>query len=77
MIQHYHAPYILQKFQPHFTLLTNLPSSVVERQRVVDSVEQTYHEQVPSDSIELQSLFAMRRPQISRPWQIAKEVRVR
>lgn len=77
MIQHYHAPYILQRFQPHFTLLTGLPSSAAERQVVVESVEQAYREQVRSEFIELQSLFVMRRPLNTRPWQIARELRVR
>ena len=75
MIQRYHAPYILQKFQPHFTLLTNLPDSVKERKEIVDSLKQVYSQQISQNHIELRSLFVMRRPQLARPWQIAKELR--
>jgi hypothetical protein len=76
MIQHYHAPYILQKFQPHFTLLTNLPALPAERQKIIDEVERIYHEGVPQSQIELRSIFIMRRPQLTRPWQIAKELSI-
>lgn len=75
MIQRYHVPYILQRFQPHFTLLTNLPASLVERQKVIDSIEQAYSQQITQSHIELRNVFIMRRPQLARPWQIAKELR--
>jgi hypothetical protein len=74
MIQHYHAPYILQKFQPHFTLLTKLPAIPAERQKIIDEIERMYHEQVTQSQIDLQSLFVLRRPQPARPWQIFKEI---
>ncbi|MBI5954912.1 MAG: hypothetical protein HY865_24900 [Chloroflexi bacterium] len=74
MIQHYHAPYILQKFQPHFTLLTNLPAVPAERKKILDEIERMYYEQVSQSHIELQSIFVLRRPQLARPWQIAKEI---
>lgn len=74
MVQKYHAPYILQKFQPHFTLLSNLPASSAERQAVIEEVEKAYLEQVPQKQVKFRSVFVMRRPQLTRPWQIAKEL---
>lgn len=76
MIKHYHAPYILQKYQPHFTLLTNLPAPATERRKILDAVEQAFQQQVPQNHIELRSLYIMRRPQLARPWQIAKELSI-
>ena len=76
MTQRYHAPYILQKFQPHFTLLSNLPSAPEERQKVIEEVGKAYEEQIQQKQVEFRSLFIMRRPQRTRPWQIAKELRI-
>jgi len=75
MIQKYHAPYILQKFQPHFTLLNNIPASPIERRQVLDDVERAFGEQVLQNHVEIHSLTVMGRPQLTRPWQIAKELR--
>jgi hypothetical protein len=74
MIQHYHAPYILGKFQPHFTLLTALPAEASERRKTLDQLGQMYEERVPDEEIELRELYLMRRPQMNRPWQIAREL---
>jgi hypothetical protein len=74
MIQHYHAPYVLGRFQPHFTLLTALPAEEHEREKVLEQLCQAYEEQVPAGEIELCELYLMRRPQMNRPWQIAREL---
>jgi hypothetical protein len=74
MIQHYHAPYVLSSFRPHFTLLTNLPAEDAGRRKLLEQLRQMYEERVPEQEIELHELYLMRRPQPNRPWQVAREL---
>lgn len=77
MIQQYHAPYILNAYIPHFTLLTNLPAARTERQPILDEVEKAFREQGVEDTLEFENLFVMQRTNPLRPWQIAKELQFR
>lgn len=74
MIQRYHAPYILQQFKPHLTLLTNLPQTPLERESVVSSLYKTYRESINLEKIEIASLCIMTLSRANRPWQIAEEI---
>ncbi len=74
MIQRYHAPYILQQFKPHFTLLTNLPQTPLERESVVSSLYKAYRERIRLEKIEIASICIMTRSRAGRPWQIAEEI---
>lgn len=74
MIKRYHAPYILQHFKPHFTLLTNLPQPPLERENVISSLYQSYREQVKLEKIEIASICIMTRSRANRPWQIVEEI---
>lgn len=44
MIQRYHAPYILKKYQPHFTLLTKVPPN--EMDKTIIGIKKSYSEVV-------------------------------
>lgn len=74
MLEHYHAPYILQKFTPHFTLLSSLPA--VNKEEVIAKIESSYKEQVKDEHIIIDRLCIMRRPQMNRPWQILQEIKL-
>lgn len=74
MLNRYLAPYILQKFQPHFTLLSGLTGEWKEQ--TIREVEKAYRQKVTKESIEIQVLCLMRRSQSNRLWQIAEEVKL-
>lgn len=74
MITRYHAPYILQQYKPHFTLLTKLPEAAEERRKVMDELRRNFEAEVAERQIELKSLFVLKRPAPKRAWQIAREV---
>lgn len=74
MIKRYHAPYILQHYKPHFTLLNNLPQSPLERESLVASLYKAYRERINPEKIEIASICIMTRSRASRLWQIAEEI---
>lgn len=74
MIQRYHAPYIFNLYQPHFTLLTDVP--VEQMDQVYQEIEQAFQEGVPNRQMEARSLALMTRPLLERPWEIIKEIRL-
>ena len=74
MVQRYHAPYIMQQFKPHFTLLTNLPQETSEREAVTTSLYQAYQERIKVEKVDIGSICVMTRTRSNRPWQIAEEI---
>ncbi len=83
MIRRYWAPYILNRFQPHFTLLTEVPSKNLDQttQELKEFFEQKVRElQADIESlaqVNIESLALMSRPKDSLRWQIAKEIKLR
>ncbi len=71
MIQHYHAPYILQRFKPHFSLLSNVPPK--EKEQIYAEIRKYYEKSVQDSSIEIGRIAVMHRPDPKRPWQILHE----
>jgi hypothetical protein len=71
MIKHYHAPYILQRFKPHFSLLSNVPPK--EKERIYADVKERYEKAVRDPSIEINKIAIMCRPDPEGHWQILQE----
>jgi hypothetical protein len=70
LIDRYHAPYILDQFVPHFTLLSAVPTADL------DSTEQdlarVFAAEVPGRSIDVRSMALMHRP--TGRWRIKREI---
>jgi hypothetical protein len=71
MIRRYQAPYILQRFRPHFTLLTNVPSE--EQSKIYHEFEKIFSRRVPK-TIRVEELAIMSRPMPDAPWVIEDEI---
>ena len=74
MTQRYHAPYILQMFKPHFTLLANVPTNKMEE--VALEVKELYHQEVKEQQIDIKYIAVMDKPQQDLPWKIRYEVKL-
>jgi len=72
MIKRYHAPYILKKFKPHFTLLTQVPPEKMKQ--VTNEITKFFNEKVTESYIEVRGISLMRRHQTDKPWDIEKEL---
>jgi hypothetical protein len=70
--QHYHAPYILQQFRPHFSLLTTVPPGQMDQ--VFQEIKDLYGQMVREPRIEARKLTLMTKPQKGQPWQIEQEI---
>lgn len=79
MIEHYHAPYILQHFKPHFSLLSAVPAE--KKEQIYQEVRNSLIESGVEMSIEVRSIAVMQLPALSsdaplsyKPhWQIRNE----
>jgi hypothetical protein len=71
MIEHYHAPYILQRFKPHFSLLSAVPSK--QKDQIYDKLKELYEEQVGQSTIHIRRIAIMHRPDPKGHWQIYRE----
>jgi len=74
MIKHYHAPYILQSFKPHFSLLSNVPSD--KKDQIYADVRKLYEKRVAEPFIEINHIAVMHRPDPNGHWQILKEYKL-
>jgi hypothetical protein len=75
MIQRYLAPYILQRFRPHFTLLTAVPPENVDF--VTREIKKLFAQRVRNAYINIKGVALMRRSRPNRPWQIEQEIQFR
>lgn len=74
MIERYHAPYILQCFTPHFTLLTNvLPE---EQPQALEKLEKNFSQKVQERTIRLERLALMTRSVENNMWVIKEEIQL-
>ncbi len=71
MIKHYHAPYILQRFTPHFSLLSNVPPK--EKERIYGDIKERYEKAIREPMIEINKIAVMCRPDPDGHWQILQE----
>ncbi len=71
MIKHYHAPYVLQRFKPHFSLLSNVPPK--EKERIYADVKERYEKVIKDPAIEINKIAVMCRPDPEGHWQILQE----
>lgn len=71
MIKHYRAPYILQKFIPHFSLLTNVPPE--KKDRVFSDLEKRFKEQGVQGSIFVKQLCLMKKEK-NKNWEIYQRI---
>jgi uncharacterized protein DUF1045 len=71
MIEHYHAPYILQRFTPHFSLLSAVPAE--KKEQVYQEINDYLTRHKVEMSIEIRTIAVMNRPTQTGHWQIRKE----
>jgi len=71
MIKHYHAPYILQRFKPHFSLLSNVPPE--RKERIYTEIRERYEKDIKHSRIEIGQIAIMHRPDPKGHWQILQE----
>lgn len=72
MAQRYHAPYILQQFKPHFSLLTAVVPEKMEE--VFHKLNEYYENNVAQKTVKINSLVLMSRPDNKNPWLIKTEI---
>ncbi len=75
MTRRYKAPYIMKKYKPHLTLLTNCSPS--QMGNVVEYLSNEYAAVVSSSEIWVGSLAIMTKPQGTKRWIIADEIALR
>ena len=71
MIEHYHAPYILQSFKPHFSLLSNVP--VEKKDQIYQDLKKAFERRVTDFSIDFRGIAVMEQPDPAGRWQIRNE----
>jgi len=71
MIKHYHAPYILQRFKPHFSLFSNV--SPERKEKIYKEIKELYEKEIKELSIEFNHIAVMHRPDPKGHWQILQE----
>ena len=64
--------FILQRFRPHFTLLTNVPPE--ELSKTCQEFEKIFSRKVLKRTIRVEELAIMSRPMPDAPWVIEDEV---
>lgn len=72
MLKWYKAPYILNRFRPHFTLLTN--SNPEKREDTILKLASTFENQVSEQELRVEKLAIMGQQERGKPWMIEKEV---
>ncbi|HPY93077.1 MAG: DUF1045 domain-containing protein [Methanothrix sp.] len=76
MIKRYHAPYILQRFNPHFTLLTEVPPDKMDE--VARELKEIYETVMKKEQqILINDIAIMVKSQPDRPWQIKQRIQLR
>jgi hypothetical protein len=74
MIKRYHAPYILQRFKPHFSLLSDVPSE--RKDQIYAEIKKLYEKRIEEPFIEISHVAVMYRPDPKGHWQILKEYKL-
>ncbi len=74
MIERYKAPYIIKRFNPHFTLLTNVP--LEQKDEIFKNIKKLYEEKVTATQIEIDKIALMIKPEKNQLWSIKQEIRL-
>lgn len=74
MIKRYNAPYILQRFKPHFSLLSDVPLEKMDQ--IYTEIKKIYEKRVEEPFIEISHIAVMCRPDPKGHWQILKEYKL-
>jgi len=74
MIQRYHAPYVLQLFRPHFSLLSAVQQD--KKDQLFADMREQYDKYQIEPEIKIHDIAVMHRPEPNKPWQILKEYRL-
>lgn|GEM_PF-2361778 len=72
MIERYKAPYILQRFYPHFTLLTQLPQE--KKLDITQELKESFEKEVGNQVIRVNKVAIMTRNTSKEPWVIKEEI---
>jgi hypothetical protein len=71
MIKRYHAPYILQRFKPHFSLLSNVPLD--KKDQLYLEIKKLYEKRILDSSVDIGKIAIMHKPDPKGHWQILQE----
>jgi hypothetical protein len=74
MIRRYKAPYILQGFRPHLTLLSSVPPD--EQPRFAQELADLFSQQVPDRTIQVSDLVIVSRASPESRYVIEREIRL-
>ena len=74
MIKRFRAPYILNRYFPHFTLLTNVPTASLTQGH--DELKRLFEEKVKENTVRVQELAVMSRPAPGAPWIIKSRIKL-
>ena len=74
MIKRYNAPYIMQRYRPHFTLMVDVPPD--QQDAIHVALQQHYAQQVANDEVVVDKLAIMKRPAPDKPWIIDREITI-
>lgn len=71
MVRHYHAPYIIKSFKPHFSLLSNVPQK--KKDLIYAELKTAFEKEVQKYEICMEKIAVMCKPSPSGHWEILKE----
>lgn len=74
MIRHYHAPYILNSYRPHFSLLSAVPPD--KKEQVSADIEGLLKESAVEEAVRIRDIAVMHRPDPGGRWRILKEFKL-
>jgi hypothetical protein len=74
MIKRYHAPYVLQRYKPHFSLLSDVPPE--KKDQIYAEIKKLYEKRVEEPYIEIDRVAIICRPDPKGHWQILKEYKL-
>ncbi len=72
LIKRYNAPYILRRFFPHFTLLTNVPPEA--QAETCEKLKDMYAARVGMGRIRVDKIAVMAKPKSTEAWVIEEEI---
>lgn len=75
MTRRYKAPYILQRYRPHLTLLSDVPPE--RHDEIIDRLRGEFEARVHERTLTVGRLAIMERPEPSGRWRIAQEIDLR
>jgi hypothetical protein len=74
MLKRYKAPYILNKFMPHFTLLADVQQN--EQETIYDELNELFNKEVAYRDLKVEKLQIMTRSNETNRWKILDEIKL-